>query len=81
MTKRTITVAGIQTSYGPDMKANIAKTEGFIREAAQRGSDVILPSELFQGIYFPTRQDPKWFATAFPASENPCVLALKAHAK
>jgi N-carbamoylputrescine amidase len=81
MTKRTITVAAIQTSYGPDMKANIAKTEGFIREAAQRGSDVILPSELFQGIYFPTRQDPKWFATAFPASEHPCVLALKALAK
>jgi N-carbamoylputrescine amidase len=81
MTKRTITVAAIQTSYGHDIKANIAKTESFIREAAQRGSDVILPSELFQDIYFPTRQDPKWFATAFPASEHPCVLALKALAK
>jgi N-carbamoylputrescine amidase len=63
------------------MKANIAKTEGFIREAAKRGVDVILPSELFQGIYFPTRQDPKWFATAYPASEHPCVLALKALAR
>jgi N-carbamoylputrescine amidase len=81
MTKRTITVAAIQTSYGHDMKANIAKTEGFIREAAKRGADVILPSELFQGIYFPTRQDPKWFATAYPLSEHPCVLALKAFAK
>jgi N-carbamoylputrescine amidase len=81
MDRRTITVAAIQTSYGPDMKANIAKTEGFIREAAKRGVDVILPSELFQGIYFPTRQDPKWFATAYPASEHPCVLALKALAR
>jgi N-carbamoylputrescine amidase len=81
MARRTITVAAIQTSYGHDMKANILKTEGFIREAAKRGADVILPSELFQGIYFPTRQDPKWFATAYPATEHPCVLALKSLAK
>jgi N-carbamoylputrescine amidase len=81
MTTRTITVAAIQTGYGPNMAANIAKTEGFIREAAKRGADVILPSELFQGIYFPTRQDPKWFATAYPTVEHPCVLALKALAK
>jgi N-carbamoylputrescine amidase len=81
MARRTITVAAIQTTYGHDMKANIAKTEGFIREAAKRGADVILPSELFQGIYFPTRQDPKWFETAYPATEHPCVLALKSLAK
>jgi N-carbamoylputrescine amidase len=81
MAERAITVAAIQTSYGNDMKANIAKTEAFVREAAKRGADVILPSELFQGIYFPTRQDPKWFATAYPATEHPCVLALKALAK
>src|SRR3984893_17888401 len=81
MTKRTITVAAIQASYGPDMKANIAKTEGFIREAAKKGARVILPSELFQGIYFPTRQDPKWFATAYPAQEHPAVLALARLAK
>jgi N-carbamoylputrescine amidase len=40
-----------------------------------------LPSELFQGIYFCTRQDPKWFATAHPVNEHPCVLALKKVAK
>ena len=37
MTKRVITVAAVQSSYGPDIPANIAKTEGFIREAAKRG--------------------------------------------
>jgi N-carbamoylputrescine amidase len=42
---------------------------------------VILPSELFQGIYFPTQQNPKWFETAYPASEHPCVLALQKLAK
>ena len=49
---RTITVAGIQTSYGEDMQANIAKTIDFVREAAGKGAQVILPSELFQGPYF-----------------------------
>ena len=78
---RTLTLGAIQAAYGDDPAANIAKTAGLIREAAKRGADVILPSELFQGIYFPTRQDPKWFATAYPATEHPCVLALKALAK
>jgi hypothetical protein len=31
MTKSMLTVAAIQTSYGQDMAANIAKTEDFIR--------------------------------------------------
>ena len=81
MTKRTITVAGLQAAYGHDMQANIAKTEALIREAAKRGAQVILPSELFQGIYFPTQQNPKWFGTAYPAREHPCVLALQRLAK
>ena len=59
MTKNTLTVAAIQTSYGEDMAANIAKTEAFIREAAGRGAQVILPSELFQGIYFCTQPGPE----------------------
>lgn len=77
MTKRTMTVGAIQTAYGPDMAANIDKTEAFVREAAKRGAQVVLPSELFQGIYFCTHQNPKWFETAYPAQEHPCVLALK----
>jgi N-carbamoylputrescine amidase len=76
MAQRTLTVAAIQTSYGPDMAANIAKTEGFVREAAARGAQVVLPSELFQGLYFCTRQDAQWFESAHPAREHPCVRAL-----
>ena len=34
---KTIRVAAIQTSYGEDMAANIAKTERFVREAAGKG--------------------------------------------
>lgn len=81
MKSRTLSVGAIQTAYGHDMKDNIARTEGFIREAAKSGAQVILPSELFQGIYFCTEQNPKWFETAYPADQHPCVLALKKLAK
>ncbi len=78
---RSISVAAIQTSYGEDMAANIAKTERLIREAAAKGAQVILPSELFQGPYFCTAQEERWFATAYPAATHPCVAALRPVAK
>jgi N-carbamoylputrescine amidase len=81
MTKRIMTVAAIQTSYGLDLNANIEKTVMFVREAAKRGAQVILPSELFEGIYFCSQQDPKWFATAKPPSEHVCVQTLQKLAK
>jgi N-carbamoylputrescine amidase len=73
---RTLTVAALQASYGEDMAANIAKTAELIREAAGKGAQVILPSELFQGPYFCVAQEERWFATAYPWREHPCVAAL-----
>jgi N-carbamoylputrescine amidase len=81
MGKRLLTVAALQAAFGRDMQANLAKTEGLVREAAKQGAQAILPPELFQGIYFPTRQDPKWFATAHSVEEHPCVRALQKLAK
>jgi N-carbamoylputrescine amidase len=73
---RTLTLAAIQASYGDDLAANIARTEGLIREAAALGAQVILPSELFQGPYFCVAQEERWFAQAHPWREHPCVTAL-----
>jgi len=78
---REVTVAAIQAAFGSGMSSNLEKVEALVREAAGQSAQVILPPELFQNIYFPTRQDPKWFETAFPASEHPCVRALAALAK
>ena len=47
-----------------------------MREAATLGAQVILPSELFQGPYFCVTQEERWFATAHPWREHPCVTAL-----
>ncbi|MBW3560524.1 MAG: N-carbamoylputrescine amidase, partial [Proteobacteria bacterium] len=73
---RTLTVAALQTRYAADMPANIARTAELVREAAGRGAQVILPPELFQGPYFCVAQEERWFATAYPWREHPCVLAM-----
>ncbi|HTK34363.1 MAG TPA: N-carbamoylputrescine amidase [Caulobacteraceae bacterium] len=73
---RTLTLGVIQTAYGTDMAANIARTADFVREAAGKGAQVVLPSELFQGPYFCVAQEERWFAEAHPWREHPCVLAM-----
>ena len=78
---RTIKVAALQASYGEDITANIDKTERLVRAAAKQGAQVILPSELFQGPYFCTAQEERWFATAHEAATHPCVTAMAPLAK
>ncbi|PZO02818.1 MAG: N-carbamoylputrescine amidase [Alphaproteobacteria bacterium] len=73
---RTISVAALQTAYGDDMQANIARTIDLVRDAASRSAQVILPSELFQGPYFCVSQEEQWFATAYPWREHPAVVAM-----
>jgi N-carbamoylputrescine amidase len=63
------------------MDANIAKTATFVREAAGRGAQVILPSELFQGPYFCVTQEERWFSRAYPWRDHPCVTAMAPLAK
>ena len=73
---RRLKLGVIQTSYGDDLGANIARTVDFVRECAGKGAQVILPSELFQGPYFCVTQEERWFATAHPWREHPCVTAM-----
>ena len=73
---RTVSVAALQGAFGLDLQANIARTIDLVREAAAAGAQVILPSELFQGPYFCVSQEERWFATAHPWREHPCVIAL-----
>ena len=73
---RKLTLAVLQTSYGDDMAANIKRTVELVREAAGKGAQVILPSELFQGPYFCVTQEERWFASAHPWRTHPCVVAM-----
>ena len=73
---RILTLGVLQYAYGEDMAANIAKTADGVRAAAAQGAQVVLPSELFQGLYFCTSQDESWFAHAFSWRSHPCVIAM-----
>lgn len=73
---RTLTLAALQTHYDTDLAGNIARTADLIRQAADRGAQVILPPELFQGPYFCVAQEERWFREAHPWREHPCVTAL-----
>lgn len=78
MSARTLSIAVLQSALSDDMTANIARVTDLVREAAGRGAELILPSELFQGHYFCTSQDEAAFARAYPWREHPCLAAMSA---
>lgn len=60
---RKITLAVLQSSLTDDPAKNIKRVSELVREAASKGADVILPSELFEGHYF-ARRSPKKISCA-----------------
>jgi N-carbamoylputrescine amidase len=73
---RRVTVAAIQCAYGEDMQANLDTVAALATEAAHRGAQVILPSELLQGPYFCREEHERHFDAAFPVAEHPVVHRL-----
>ena len=47
-----VTVAALQTALTDDVATNVARVTELVREAAGRGAQIVLPSELFEGHYF-----------------------------
>lgn len=75
------TIAGIQMSFGTDSQENIERTSHWVEEAAKRGAQVVLPSELFENVYFCTQQEEQWFAEACSVGQSPAVMAMQRLAK
>jgi N-carbamoylputrescine amidase len=73
-----LTAAAIQTALTEDLDANVKLIEGFIREAAARGAQIILPSELFAGPYFCREEREEYFALAQPVTGNPLLNHFQA---
>jgi N-carbamoylputrescine amidase len=74
----TVTVAALQTALTDDVAANVATITAMVREAAARGAQVILPSELFEGHYFCRTQREDDFARARPAEGHPTLRHFQA---
>ncbi|WP_448585180.1 nitrilase-related carbon-nitrogen hydrolase [Thermaurantiacus sp.] len=74
---RLLKVAAIQMAFSGNRDHDIARTAERVREAAERGAQVVLPSELFEGHYFCTVQDEARFADARPVDRHPAVEAMR----
>ena len=72
-----IKVAALQLAFSDDIAANIANVSALVREAAAGGAQVILPPELFEGLYFCREEDEGFFARAKPVDRHPAVLAMR----
>jgi N-carbamoylputrescine amidase len=69
----TVTVAALQCAYTGDMAENIERVAGLIVEAAKKGAQIVLPSELLQGYYFCREEAEHHFDAAYPVAEHPVV--------
>ncbi len=74
---QNITVAALQLAFGDDLDANIRNVSDLVREAKDKGAQVVLPPELFEGPYFCRVEDEALFATARPVAEHPAVIAMQ----
>ncbi|HEX6244994.1 MAG TPA: N-carbamoylputrescine amidase [Polyangiales bacterium] len=77
----SVRVAAIQCALGDGYDANVARVERLVRLARERGAQIVLPPELFAGVYFCRREDPKYFAWAEPFEDSPTVQRFAALAR
>lgn len=67
----TVKLAVIQMSCSDVLEDNLEKAEGFVREAAANGANIVLLQELFENLYFPQLERDELFALAHPADAHP----------
>jgi N-carbamoylputrescine amidase len=75
--ERKITVAAIQCPLGGPRTDNLSRVENYVRDAAARGAQVVLPPELFQGPYFCREQNVDWFAAARSVEDDEGVARMR----
>jgi N-carbamoylputrescine amidase len=77
----TITIAATQMACDWDRDANVARAEKLIRNAAQRGANVVLIQELFETPYFCKDHRAEYFELAKPLDGHPAVEHFRALAR
>ena len=76
-----VTVAALQTALSDDVATNVARVVELVHEAAGKGAQIILPSELFEGHYFCRTQLEADFSRAHPADNHPTLNTFRELAK
>ena len=72
-----VCVAATQCAFTGNLEENVARVEGLVREAAAKGAQVILPSELFEGLYFCREEKDAFFDWARPAQGHPTITRFQ----
>jgi N-carbamoylputrescine amidase len=78
---RIVTVAATQFACSWDLAANLASAERVVRDAADKGANIILVQELFETPYFCAEQSPKYQALAKPVAGHAAVAHMAALAR
>ncbi len=78
---KVVRVAATQCAFTGNLDENVARVEALVREAAAKGAQVILPSELFEGLYFCREEKDAFFDWARPAIGHPTILRFQRLAK
>ncbi|KAL0390653.1 UNVERIFIED_CONTAM: N-carbamoylputrescine amidase [Sesamum calycinum] len=78
---RVVTVSALQFACTDDVSTNVATAERLVRAAHQKGANIILIQELFEGYYFCQAQREDYFQRAKPRKEHPTILRMQNLAK
>eukprot|EP00245_Coleochaete_scutata_P004077 TRINITY_DN16296_c0_g1_i1.p2 TRINITY_DN16296_c0_g1~~TRINITY_DN16296_c0_g1_i1.p2 ORF type:complete len:305 (+),score=61.70 TRINITY_DN16296_c0_g1_i1:143-1057(+) len=78
---KEVTVAATQFAVSQDEAVNLAAAERLIREAADKGAQIILLQELFEWFYFCQAQIRDYFQRAKPRFGNETIERMQALAK
>ena len=76
-----VKVAAIQSAIVLGVEQNVGKMTQYVREAAAKGAQVILPPELFEGPYFCRQEKDEFFDWARPVEGHPTIQHFQKLAK
>ena len=73
---QTPVVAALQRSCGEDRTENLDAMLTMVEAALDDGATIVIPQELFQGIYFCQYERQEFFKWAVPAEDSPAIDAV-----
>jgi N-carbamoylputrescine amidase len=74
---RTVSLAAVQFSCSWNREDNVAKADRLVRQAAERGAQVVLLPELFETPYFCAVQKSGYYSLALPLADNPTIAHFR----
>lgn len=67
----------VQCAFGDDRASNVERVNALVRRAASEGAQVIVTPELFEGRYFPRREDERAFDLSAPLDGHPTITVMQ----